>query len=444
MSIENKKILIAAGLVAAATAGSVAAAEIIRRRRQAERQKPQSHEAQRIGTEDLIGQQLSIRERLAVNAKGIPGLVNQFLKAGDPIEAARLIDGGRTLKPSEVGFLVRSVTESPHLPISKRVSLALAQDSGDFVYRLEQGYRAKLRGKDYSAEVLTEKTGPAVWKKVGTIIDSQWRFPQLAASRHGIRLEEMPYVGQQFGASFLETKGNNKPEVQFLAIGKKGEVVGYISFLITNAALFQGTDLSQLTLKQIKEAARDPLDDKAMVFLSATAMKDFDFSEVVATGFYAGGDFAKRQGIREVYLPSLSAYAFARQKQKEAGTYFEFVNARSEGKIVDEWRDRQTLFADPVLDQNGQVIVSENFAVGSVSRAEFIGLLTPRELKQTLNGNSLSRLQKQNGLFYLKNSHVPFGEMADGSFSFQVPAFWMKLRVQEENPSLGSFATILG
>lgn len=442
MHKRHKEFAIAS-LFVAASAGSYWAARVVREHRARLREQAIDKET-RMYLDDILerDEKLTARENLRVRAAGVRGFVNRLLEPDDPHKAAGMLEVAQSLRPEDVKGVVQRLFKFPYLEIPQRILNELEVQSGDISYIFEQYYREKLIKNGYKANLLTASSSPFEWRQVGNIISSQWRFPRLSGERHGFDPNEHRFL-DRFSPHYLKKGENGQPEVQFLAIKKKNNIVGYVSFAVTSSSVFAGKDVSTITLPAIKAQVNPDRGEKTMVFLSATPARGQDVGEVVAAGMYAGSDFAKGQGISEIYLPALSPFATMAQK-KTGESYETIVNKRDEtGRLTDRWRERLTLFATPVTQHEGKVVVSPQFMEGRINGYEMKELLDEREQRLTKRGENLDPMT-HNGRIYLKNSpHVAFTRTNEAEYEYVVPAFWMKMKIHPYNSSLGSMSPII-
>lgn len=425
----------------AATAGSLLALRAIRERR-AHLNSTASDKETRMAIAEVPDEPITARENLKIRVAGVRGFVHQLLSPDDPARAADLLSVAGSLDKEHLRELVRLVLDQPLSQISDLLVNQMLRDQGDLGYIFEQSYREKILRANYRAELMTEKSSKYDWKQIGRIIQDQWRFPVLAGGRHGFDPNEHRFL-DQFGPKLLKRDRYGEPEVQFLAIKKGKDLVGYVSFVMTEARVFREKEISQLTLPEIMSQANPKNGDKTMVFLSATPLRGQNLGEVVAAGMFAGSDFAKKVGAAEIYLPGLSAYALLEQKHS-GESYEAVVNKRDNtGRLLDRWRERLTLFANPISPIEGQVAVNPEFMTGEIYPLDLVSLMNERERAITEQGTTLDAVL-HDGMIYLKNSpHVAFRETPQGLFEFEVPAFWMKMRKHEYNSSLGLIPPIL-
>lgn len=442
MNKRHKEFAIAS-LFVAASAGSYWAARMVREHRARLKGEAQDKET-RIYLDGVLDEEekLTARENLQVRAAGVRGFVNRLLEPNDPHKAAGMLEAAQSLKAEDVKRVVQRLFKFPYLEIPQRFLNELQVQSGDISYIFEQYYREKLIKNGYKAELLTTSSSPIEWRQVGNIIASQWRFPRLSGERHGFDPNEHRFL-DRFSPHYLRRGEDGQPEVQFLAIKKGKNTVGYVSFVVTASAVFGDSDISKINLAKIKSQVNPASGEKTMVFLSATPARGQDLGEVVAAGMFAGSDYAKKLGITDIYLPALSPYAMIEEK-RTGESYETIVNKRDEtGRLSDRWRERLTLFATPLSREEGEVIVSPRFMEGKLNAYEMGELLDEREQRLTKRGENLDPLT-HNGRIYLKNSpHVAFTRTNEGEYEYVVPAFWMKMKMHPYNSSLGSMSPII-
>lgn len=441
---KRRKEFAIASLFVAASAGSYWALRTIREHGNHLQEETQDKET-RMYLDEVRerDEKLTARQNLQVRAAGVRGFVNRLLEPSDPHKAAGMLEAASSLTPEDARSVVQRLFKFPYVEVPQRFLSELEVQTSDIGYIFEQYYREKLLRNGYQAEALTEVSGLHDWRQVGNTIASQWRFPRLAGDRHGFDPNEHRFL-DRFSPHYLKKGEDGKPEVQFLVVKKKKDVVGYVAFMVTSADVFSGKDLGRVTLADIQARVNPTSGEKVMVYLSATPARGHDLGEVVATGMFAGSDYAKQIGVTDIFLPGLSPYAAIEQK-RSGESYETIVNRRDEaGCLRDKWRERLTLFATSVVYDDGKVVVNPRFMEGKINAYEMAELLDERERRLTNGGENMEPLL-HHGLIYVKNSpHVPFKENHQGEFEYQVPAFWMKMKSYPTNVSLGSMSEILG